>query len=37
MVFRPVDHPNNSKANYIYGLIVLALMIYLGFYSLTQS
>lgn len=37
MIFRPIGNPNQTKANYIYGLIVLALLIYIAVYSLTQS
>jgi hypothetical protein len=35
-MFRPFGDPDDSKANYYYGLIVIGLLIYIGIYSLTQ-
>jgi len=35
-MFNPFNKSNDSKENYYYGLIVLALLIYIGIYTLTQ-
>ncbi len=35
-MFRPANNPNDSKANYYYGIIVIVLLIYLAIYSLTK-